>query len=543
MKKRTLLAFFTALLLLLSTCFAVTTTALAEQATDDPSTVIVAKVGEVEITLEEYNSMREYLAATYGFDSSDSAYASLLDSLKDGIIETLIMKEVQVQKAHELGYYEFTEEEIETIEQDVDDNLAMLDSYYREEIEAENPDLTEEEIDQQVSDAIDEYLASQNTDREGMLQSAKDYLAYSKMYDDCLKDVTVSEEEIKAKYDELVESDKTTYEENPSYFESAALNESTTIYYSPEGARRVKHILIKIPDETLSEIQTLEKSDNEEDLQKAEELYDEAMAEIKPAAQAVLDSLEKDGSNFDEVMNEKSEDTGLSSAPDGYVVVPENSSYVAEFVEEAMSLEKVGDISTELVPTSYGYHILRLEEILPSGATSYEEVKDTVAQVALEEKQIDEYTKICEEWKETLNVETYPEVVPNLADDSSEDGASSASDSDENANSEGAVSNVLTIVLIVIIGILAIGVVIVIIILVRNRKQAQSDANDKAPESDGKDLGELTDDTVADSEDTPSTETEPEVSLEDAEENSIETDEDETASLSESPEQEDNEEN
>ena len=61
------------------------------------------------------------------------------------------------------------------------------------------------------------------------------------------KDVTVSEEEIEAAYDGYVADDEATYAD-PYQFENA-FSSDTTIYYTPEGYRNVKHILFKFSDE------------------------------------------------------------------------------------------------------------------------------------------------------------------------------------------------------------------------------------------------------------------------------------------------------
>ncbi len=85
-------------------------------------------------------------------------------------------------------------------------------------------------------------------------------------------------------------------------------------------------------------------------------------AEGVAAAKAQADDLYQKiqgGADFDELMNIYSQDPGLQSSPDGYEFG--KGQMVPEFEETAYSLE-VGEVS-EPVETSYGYHIIKREEI------------------------------------------------------------------------------------------------------------------------------------------------------------------------------------
>ena len=76
--------------------------------------------------------------------------------------------------------------------------------------------------------------------------------------------------------------------------------------------------------------------------------------EAKAEAQAVLDRL-NGGEDFDTVMNEKSEDSGLAGNPDGYIFT--EGDMMPAFYEAAKALGE-GETSG-LVQTDYGYHIIK----------------------------------------------------------------------------------------------------------------------------------------------------------------------------------------
>ena len=78
------------------------------------------------------------------------------------------------------------------------------------------------------------------------------------------------------------------------------------------------------------------------------------MEGILAELQALVGDNEALEQRFTEIMKEKSEDTGLAVFPDGYVFG--TGEMVAEFETAAFALEPYG--LSEIVETSYGYHIL-----------------------------------------------------------------------------------------------------------------------------------------------------------------------------------------
>jgi foldase protein PrsA len=65
---------------------------------------------------------------------------------------------------------------------------------------------------------------------------------------------------------------------------------------------------------------------------------------------------------------------------------------------------KVGDIS-EPVKTSYGYHIIRLDDKKEAKEAVFEEVKDEVREVLFEQKADDEYSNWLNEVKQDYDIE------------------------------------------------------------------------------------------------------------------------------------------
>lgn len=89
-------------------------------------------------------------------------------------------------------------------------------------------------------------------------------------------------------------------------------------------------------------------------------LDDATIAQKKQDAEDTLATLKATPADqlettFDQIMNDKSEDTGLSSYPDGYCFL--SSDMQAAFSDAAAALQP-GQMTTDLVETSYGYHII-----------------------------------------------------------------------------------------------------------------------------------------------------------------------------------------
>lgn len=165
----------------------------------------------------------------------------------------------------------------------------------------------------------------------------------------------------------------------------SALSEMPEYAVSEDEAResvkntyvRAKHILISTVDSTTGA-----------------SLSDEE----KTAAKAKADDIYKqisDGADFDALMNEYSEDPGLSSSPDGYEFG--KGQMVEEFETASYALE-VGEVSKP-VESSFGYHIIKREAFNPT-AEKLDEYAPTEQQILLNNK----LKKAYEEWKNDAEI-------------------------------------------------------------------------------------------------------------------------------------------
>ena len=275
--------------------------------------------------------------------------------------------------------------------------------------------------------------------------------------------VTVTDAQVKDEFDSRVASQKESYDANPASYAYAEQNGSD-LYYMPAGYRGVKNLLIQLSDEKQAEIKQLNSSltaaknllssgnDDLEELKeqdtaefdeealaayneqiaaleeqvasaqttidetqaKIDETTEAAFAEILPLAQEVLAKAQA-GEDFDALIETYGEDAGMNAEPNksrGYLVCDGLSIYEQSFQDAAMALENVGDVSAELVKTSYGYHILQYASELAGGEVEYtEEIKTAIYDEMLKEAQDAAYEAAVTQWVSEAKVETFPKVM------------------------------------------------------------------------------------------------------------------------------------
>lgn len=369
---------------------------------------LIAKVNGREIELDEFKTYYEYYAYFSGIDTSDSSSRESAEALAEDLLNALVINEVISEKAEEDGLYNLTEEEQKIVDANVRSTMASARAQFQSSIQSEYPNITDAELEMRVSAE----LLSNGYDESAIRTEQIESIVYEKVYEKYTGDIELTDEQIQNAYDEAVESAKASYEELPSAYDSA-LSAGSTIYYVPQKTYRVKHILIGFSDEVRSELTSLS---SEDDQTAYEKRLKEEQDKLLPDAQAVLDSVAADGSNFDEVMSEKSTDPGLSENPDGYIVSENSAMYDEDFVKGAFALQTVGEISP-LVPSAFGYHIIKLEEITGIGPVPLEDVRESLVSTTLETAKSDAFTKLIEEWKKAMTIETFPNVYQKYLDE------------------------------------------------------------------------------------------------------------------------------
>nr|MDD6335861.1 peptidylprolyl isomerase [bacterium] len=377
---------------------------------------VVARVGDMTITLGEFESQYyNYLYSTgyiYYIDETDASQRETVNQLRDTVLQAMIENKIRTEKATELGYMEQKDgdeaKRDEQLQEAIEETKESYRTEWEEKKEEDDSIDVEAEVEKQWNqwlednkEAFEEYKASllEQVILERAMEELDEYLT---------KDVTVSEDEVTSKHSSLVQSQRTSYEDKLTQFETDMYafwkDASTVVCFKPLGYRTVKQILVKIDDDTAKEIAQLRKDEKEEE---ADQKLEEALKAIQEKADEVLAKVEA-GEDFDKLMEDYNEDPGMQSEPQkthGYLV-SEETNFVDSFKEAALGLKTIGD-TTGLVKSDYGYHIIKYTGDISSGTVPIDDVRKELEDMVLSEKKTQKISDEMDGWKAGYKIKTY----------------------------------------------------------------------------------------------------------------------------------------
>ena len=373
----------------------------------NPEKVIVAKVGDKTITKAEFDTAFTEFLAGYGYTADSAEIAEQLPEIKQNYIDLMVQDMVQAQKLQELGLDNISDAEKAEVEAEIDDwyatTLESLTQTYASDETVDDPAAAAKEY-------LDNYLVSYGTSLDQMKQDEINSIPLNKLFEQVTADVTVSDADLKAEYDKQVATDKELYSADLASYVTAK-NYGTPIYYVPEGCFFVKHILIALPTEQQNEIMSLRNDDDEAVAATADAKRDEYLAAIAEKAQMVLDKINA-GGDFDLLLEEFGEDPGMKSEDykDGYLTFVGNEQYVAEFTAACDALTEDG-MTSGLVASDYGYHIIRRVGTQEAREVPFDEVKEDLMANMLDSAKETAYAEIMQKWTEEANVEIFDDKL------------------------------------------------------------------------------------------------------------------------------------
>ncbi|MBR2699605.1 MAG: peptidylprolyl isomerase [Clostridia bacterium] len=415
-----------------------------------------AHIAELEAQVEKYRPFYErQIVAEYGdegivwledaqkqFDEASAMYAqygipveNYAAEIKQSIVEALVRQAVLDAKAEEMGLSELDEETKADLAEQANADLETYIGYYSSYFAKDGAS------DEENREATVKGLAENGISADALLEDRIENYVSEQLHDAVTKDVTVSEDEVQAKYQSMIEDDKDSYAEDDAAYNSARSG-GETIAWNPEGYRAVKHVLVKFDEDQAkqyTELQsalsglndelaalddpkpTAEPAEGEE-TGEAEEAAPRTREEIQadigeigtsiealysqlmPKAQEVVDAF-NGGADFDSLIDQYGEDPGMTREPSktqGYAVSEKSTYWDPAFTEGAMSIAEVGQIS-QPVRGKNGVHIIYYLSDITPGEVPYEDIREDVAAAALEDKVTQTYDDQVAVWVEEAN--------------------------------------------------------------------------------------------------------------------------------------------
>ena len=409
---------------------------------EDP---VVVRVGDVRFTKSQVHPLLQ----------TDIQLVQVIDGVylteeerktqKEATIERIIGVGLIEAKLEDAGQNDFTEEEEAILKENARNYYEQLWQGIWQKVEESGENFTED----QLSEFLEDSGYTVKAIYEEMKASERRFRAVGLF----CPGLVITEDMIQEYYrEQFLNPDRERYENNLDLYEEEILAQRNESFYTPEGYRGIKQILLSYPGEVeralrnerarvnldvrqlSSAVQALvaaaTTAETWEDMKDARASYDAADEEmnaalkdytekrkkrteplIQPTAEAIRNEMEK-SADFDSLIRKYSTDTSETNLGlTGYPFHPESKNWSKEFAEAARALEKPGDISRP-VYSDLGVHILYYAAQIPGGEhVLTQEEEEMLRSSAMDYYQGLELDKLIEEWKKDYEIEVHPEYL------------------------------------------------------------------------------------------------------------------------------------
>ena len=409
---------------------------------EDP---VVVRVGDVRFTKSQVHPLLQ----------TDIQLAQVIDGVylteeerktqKEATIERIIGVGLIEAKLEDAGQNDFTEEEEAILKENARNYYEQLWQGIWQKVEESGENFTED----QLSEFLEDSGYTVKAIYEEMKASERRFRAVRLF----CPGLVITEDMIQEYYrEQFLNPDRERYENNLDLYEEEILAQRNESFYTPEGYRGIKQILLSYPGEVeralrnerarvnldvrqlSSAVQALvaaaTTAETWEDMKDARASYDAADEEmnaalkdytekrkkrteplIQPTAEAIRNEMEK-SADFDSLIRKYSTDTSETNLGlTGYPFHPESKNWSKEVAEAARALEKPGDIS-QPVYSDLGVHILYYAAQIPGGEhVLTQEEEEMLRSSAMDYYQGLELDKLIEEWKKDYEIEVHPEYL------------------------------------------------------------------------------------------------------------------------------------
>lgn len=343
---------------------------------------VVATVNDETITLQDYQQAYDRSLSQFREQFGGTIPKGLLESLdmKSQVLKQLIQRLLLHRAGEEMGVRVSNAEVMQAIQEmeafrtegrfDLDQYNALL-SASRTTPEIFESSMRSDLLSKKVMERLDRFAKVPQTEIQQRFgyENEKIRLEYvSFAVDDFKEKVKVDEEGLSAYYDENKGKYKTDTQVKLNYLSFSVEDEVGQVETSPEQMRSYY-------EENIKRFTTPEQRSARHILFRVDESApEEAVSPKREQAQKILE-MARAGADFAELAKQYSE--GPSAPQGGNLGSFGRGQMVKPFEDAAFSLTE-GAIS-EIVRTRFGFHIIKLEKIIPQKVKSFEEAREQIA--------------------------------------------------------------------------------------------------------------------------------------------------------------------
>lgn len=357
---------------------------------------VVATVNGVDITKAEVASQLKLYLSYMGLEPGSAEYEQYYASMIEEYMEASIIMELCLQKCEEYGIEAITAEQQQTIEEELQATADFAESLAETNVLEDDYDTKEQyeaAREAYIKNYLDETGYNSGSQKETLERAAvtDNLIAY------LVKDYDPSEEEIKAYYEQELADQQQVIDEQLSSFVNF---ESDVLLYTPEGINYIKYVFVELDEEAQDEI-TAATSDE------VDAVREEKLKTIEATAKEALEAAKED---FDAAIKEYSPEGDSIHAEgamkNGLRIYKGTTNYPTEVADAAEALENAGDIS-DLIATNKGYYIVQLVSEVEAGVAAFEDVKDELKEMMIEEEKDSVFTVKTGEWLDEAEIKYY----------------------------------------------------------------------------------------------------------------------------------------
>ncbi len=383
-------------LLLLSACGAA-----APTPADDP---LVARAYNITFTRSQLLAGMQAYAGSYGIALEDIKQdESVWQMLRNDFVNSLVLDCIITHQAAELGYT-FTQQDQAAFEKEYATFLEQLDQANRASAVMDGAK-GKEEIDQKLQELRQVYFAAQGYTAESYKEQQQRYYITRMVKKQMAQTLTASQADVESYYQTGWQLQKRSYET------TGATPSPESVLFYPQGYTYVKALYLAFPSEVVSTTAQLFSQNDP----KLEGMLNRETQLLQPTINEIRSKLAA-GVSFDTLVEQYGQDDGMKMEPyktTGYFTSVEYGNLVPAYKAAVEALQAVGDVQ-ECV-TYKGYWFLYAAQIVDQGPVPLEEVKGSVRQALLEEKQALEWESLTQRLlakaKDAGDVEIYLDVL------------------------------------------------------------------------------------------------------------------------------------